>query len=110
MIVPRPSPIYTPCRADATGRASVAQTVSRAVIRLRVGMKLTQGGLASLSGVSRSTVNAIESGQKENLHVTTLVALAYALAIRPDGLLGYAPHPRLCPAAALFLGQRPASV
>lgn len=71
-------------------------------------MKLTQAALASLAGISRATVNAIESGQRGNLDVTTLVALAHAFGIRPDGLLGYAPHPELT-APQFLLGQLPGS-
>lgn len=81
----------------------MAQTVSRAVIHLRTHRKLTQGALAALAGVSRQTVNEIESGQRKTLRVTTLVAIAHALAVRPEGLLGYAPHPALSAAVIPLL-------
>jgi transcriptional regulator with XRE-family HTH domain len=69
---------------------AAARALSRELIRLRSLKGLTQAGLARASGVSRSTINALESGQGEDVYVRTVKLLAAALNVTPDALLGYA--------------------
>lgn len=48
---------------------------------LRKEREMTQDKLAELSGLSRQTVNAIESGKAENVTTGTLEAIAKALGV-----------------------------
>lgn len=48
---------------------------------LRKQKEMTQDKLAELSGLSRQTVNAIESGKAENVTTGTLEAIAKALGV-----------------------------
>ena len=48
---------------------------------LRKEQKMTQDKLAELSGLSRQTVNAIETGNAENVTTGTLEAIAKALGV-----------------------------
>jgi transcriptional regulator with XRE-family HTH domain len=82
---------YQPCRAEATGARSVAQTISRAILREREKSGISQTNLANMAGISRSTLNDIESGLHRDLRVRTFLRICEALNIRPDKLLGYAP-------------------
>jgi hypothetical protein len=38
-------------------------------------------------------LNEIESGYESEIHASTLLRLALALATSPNGLLGYSPYP-----------------
>ena len=55
--------------------------------RLRRGQAMTQEELASASGVSPSTIVAIERGDRTNPHPGTLGKLAKALGVTPFDLL-----------------------
>ena len=51
---------------------------------------MSQAALAKASGVSKSTINALESGQGEDVYVRTVRMLADALGVTVDALIGYA--------------------
>lgn len=67
---------------------AAARALSVALIRLRTAAGYSQYALARESGVSRSTINSLESGQGGALLVRTLRLLATALGVTPDALLG----------------------
>ena len=94
IMIPRKRPVPQPCNPEVTGRCGISQTISREILWRRNLRGMSQTELAKRSGVSRKTLNAVESGQQENLHVRTLVRLANALKVTPNGLLGYSPNPR----------------
>lgn len=73
-------------RVWATGHSD---TVSRSILRIRTSVGISQTLLAYKAGISRSALNAIESGQNRDLRVATLVRIAYALDVTPDALLGH---------------------
>jgi transcriptional regulator with XRE-family HTH domain len=50
---------------------------------------MSQAGLAKASGVSKSTINALESGQSDDVYVRTVKMLADAVGVTVDALLGY---------------------
>ncbi len=55
--------------------------------RLRRGQAMTQEELAKASGVSPSTIVAIERGERASPHPATLGKLAKALGVTPFDLL-----------------------
>jgi DNA-binding Xre family transcriptional regulator len=52
---------------------------------------MSQTFLAYRAGISRSALNAIESGQNRDLRLATVIRIAEALEATPDQLLGYRP-------------------
>lgn len=66
--------------------ATVATTGEK-LRRLRRGNAMTQEQLADISGVSASTIVAIERGDRPNPHPGTLGKLAKALRVTPADLL-----------------------
>jgi transcriptional regulator with XRE-family HTH domain len=66
--------------------AAVATTGEK-LRRLRRGNAMTQEQLAEASGVSASTIVAIERGERPNPHPGTLGKLAKALDVSPADLL-----------------------
>lgn len=80
-----------PSRVQATKHApeSYARVLSRRLIRFRELRGLSQTQLAAAAGVSRSALNALESGQSPGMMVATLCRLSFALDVTPDALLGY---------------------
>ena len=62
-------------------------TTGEKLRRLRRGSALTQEQLAEASGVSPSTIVAIERGDRLNPHPGTLGKLAEALGVSPADLL-----------------------
>ncbi len=66
--------------------ATVATTGEK-LRRLRRGNAMTQEQLAEISGVSASTIVAIERGDRPNPHPGTLGKLAKALRVTPADLL-----------------------
>lgn len=65
----------------------------RKLRRLRLDMGWTQKDLERESGVRRSTISKIETGERMNLRTTTLQALARALGVTADELLIRPPQP-----------------
>jgi transcriptional regulator with XRE-family HTH domain len=49
---------------------------------------LTQQGLAQKAGLTQATIGRIEKGRKPGVRVETLVAIAQALRVSADSLLG----------------------
>lgn len=88
-IVAEDQAIIHPCRAGATGARSPAQTLSRAILREREKRGISQTELAVKAGISRQTLNGIESGQNPELLIGTFLRICEALGSRPDQLLGY---------------------
>lgn len=72
-----------------TSAGSAEKNISRCVITLRKKKNMSQAALAKLSGLSRKTVNGVESGMKNRLLVQTLVQLAVALEVTPNDLLDW---------------------
>ena len=66
---------------------TVTRRLSVALIHFRKLAGLSQHNLAEVSGVSRSTINALESGQSGDVFVRTVWLLAAALGISPGELL-----------------------
>jgi len=62
-------------------------TTGQKLRRLRRGSAMTQEQLAKASGVSPSTIVAIERGERPNPHPGTLGKLAKALEVSPADLL-----------------------
>ena len=62
-------------------------TTGEKLRRLRRGNAMTQQQLAEASGVSPSTIVAIERGDRPNPHPGTLGKLAEALGVSPADLL-----------------------
>ena len=62
-------------------------TTGQKLRRLRRGSAMTQEQLAKASGVSPSTIVAIERGERSNPHPGTLGKLAKALEVSPADLL-----------------------
>jgi len=62
-------------------------TTGKKLRRLRRGGAMTQQQLAEVSGVSPSTIVAIERGDRPNPHPGTLGKLAKALGVSPADLL-----------------------
>ena len=62
-------------------------TTGEKLRRLRRGQAMTQEELASASGVSPSTIVAIERGERASPHPGTLGKLAKALGVTPADLL-----------------------
>jgi transcriptional regulator with XRE-family HTH domain len=62
-------------------------TTGEKLRRLRRGSAMTQEQLAAASGVSPSTIVAIERGDRPNPHPGTLGKLAKALGVSPADLL-----------------------
>lgn len=56
---------------------------------LRIMQGMTQDELASKVGVNRSAIQKYESGRVENVPVRTLEALAEALNVSPQDLMGW---------------------
>ena len=52
---------------------------------------LTQVGLAERSGVSRTTIASIETGQRDNMTLEHALRLAHALGITVEALSGWDP-------------------
>lgn len=51
-------------------------------------LRMTQAELAEKSGISRQTISALESGDKVDVKVSTIKALADALKCKPTFLFG----------------------
>jgi transcriptional regulator with XRE-family HTH domain len=70
-----------------TGDNAVAarEQLGRRVRDLRVGMNLSQEGLANLSGIHRTYISSMERGQR-NVSLDILVRLAAALEVEPAEL------------------------
>ena len=66
--------------SKVTNSAHSPNFLAMAVIKARMAHQMTQQQLADLTGVSRRTINAVESGQDEVL-VTTVAAIADALDV-----------------------------
>lgn len=84
---------------------AVTRALSLAVIHFRRVAGLSQGELASASGVSRSAINAIESGQSGDVFVRTVWLLAVALGITPCELLMWGAD-RIEPGKGNVVGSR----
>jgi transcriptional regulator with XRE-family HTH domain len=54
---------------------------------------LTQRGLAARAGVHLGNLNELEGGHRDEVYATTLVALADALQVTTDYLLGRSEDP-----------------
>ena len=54
------------------------------IMERRKALGMSQEELAALSGISRQTISAIESGKSENVLVGTLAAIASALGTTVD--------------------------
>lgn len=68
---------------------SVRGTMTRMrqnIVRLRKARKLSRYMLAKQAGISRSYLDAVESG-KSDPSVSTLTKIAAALGVKPGGLL-----------------------
>lgn len=72
--------------------------IPKRIIRLRALRGYSQAKLASVSGVPRSTIAAIETGQAKNIKITTLQKLWTALVVSPNYLFGIEPDDGLVPA------------
>lgn len=55
---------------------------------IRVKQKLTQEDLEKKSGISRATISALESGEQQDIKLSTLKALAAALDVSVQELCG----------------------
>jgi transcriptional regulator with XRE-family HTH domain len=62
--------------------------------RARKARRLTQHALADLSGISRSTIALIETGQRPNSWSKTIESLAIAMDTSVAALLGTQSRPR----------------
>jgi len=56
------------------------------ISELRKQALLTQGELAARAGVSRATINNIETGRHPNSKISTLRKIADALSVQPNAL------------------------
>lgn len=74
------------------------------LIRMRVIRGLTQRALARLSGVGRTTIIRIESGQITDLKVKTLLRICLRLSISMDHILGLDDNPNI---ARKLIGASP---
>ena len=54
----------------------------------------TQGELAANAGITRATVNRIESGKPRSIDLEVLEKLANALGVAPGLLIGHEPKAR----------------
>lgn len=54
---------------------------------LRQRLKLTQGQVALAAGLSAGTYQDLESGRNDNPQIRTILAIAQALQVRPEGLV-----------------------
>ena len=61
---------------------AIARALSVNLIRWRWVAGMTQAKLAKASGVSPSTINALESGQAQDVYVRTVKLLADALGVK----------------------------
>jgi transcriptional regulator with XRE-family HTH domain len=68
--------------------ADPVPSLARRIRRLREAAGMTQQALAVAAGLSISAVTKLEQGQNEDPRVSTLLALAQALGVRVDDLLG----------------------
>ncbi len=64
------------------------RVLARRLVKFRDLRRLSQTALAGRSGVSRKTLNALESGQAADVLVSTLEALGHSLRVTLDALLG----------------------
>ena len=71
------------------GNATFLAVLPRRLVKYRELRKVTKTALAKAAGISRTTLNAIESGQLRDIKVTTLERLCHALGVSADALLGY---------------------
>lgn len=71
------------------GSATFLQVLPRRLVKYRELRGVTQAQLAKAARISRSTLNAIESGQAQDMKVSTLERLCHALGVSGDALLGY---------------------
>jgi transcriptional regulator with XRE-family HTH domain len=54
-------------------------------------LKMTQARLASMTGMTQGSIARIETGKAKEVESSTLIALAQALAVTTDWLLGLTP-------------------
>ncbi len=65
--------------------------------------RMSHNKLCALAGISRSRLNAIESGEAGGIHVVTLMRIAAVFETTPDCLLGLSLDRPLTPEAAAAL-------
>lgn len=64
-------------------------SIPRMLVRLRGLKGFSQSALAKRAGISKSSLNQIESGLALDLKVSTLIRLCEALHATPDQILGW---------------------
>jgi DNA-binding Xre family transcriptional regulator len=59
------------------------------LVRFRELRRMSARSLAKLAGISRTTLDRLESGQAQDVMMSTVERLGRALSVTPDALLGY---------------------
>lgn len=67
--------------------------LSQRLLLCRRDLELNQEDLAIRSGISQSHLSRIERGRTQDVALTTVEALATALGVRPEYLLGWSDDP-----------------
>jgi transcriptional regulator with XRE-family HTH domain len=80
-------------------------TLGERVLVLRHRLKLSQGSLGRATGIAPNTIARLERGELQELASSRIVALAHALQVSTDVLLGVKPlDSELKPAAVALIG------
>jgi transcriptional regulator with XRE-family HTH domain len=83
----------------------VGIAVGQRMYARRKRLQLTQARLAALTGMTQGSIARIETGKAKEVESSTLIALARALGVSTDWLLGLAPEDEEDEAHAVYAGR-----